>query len=94
MAAGLGFEPRQYESESQVLPLHHSPSAWNRQRAFLLNCEVKYNTFPWACQHLFSHSRDDFGEKTFHRVPHLAHRAMFVLHCPKRGMDSQKGFPL
>ena len=28
MCAGeLGFEPIQYESESQVLPLHHSPSA-------------------------------------------------------------------
>ena len=26
-AGELGFEPRQYESESQVLPLHHSPSA-------------------------------------------------------------------
>ena len=25
-AGELGFEPRQYESESQVLPLHHSPS--------------------------------------------------------------------
>ncbi len=25
MAGELGFEPRQYESESQVLPLHHSP---------------------------------------------------------------------
>jgi hypothetical protein len=24
MAAELGFEPRQYESESYVLPLHHS----------------------------------------------------------------------
>ena len=24
LAAELGFEPRQYESESQVLPLHHS----------------------------------------------------------------------
>ena len=27
MAAELGFEPRQYESESQVLPLHHSAIA-------------------------------------------------------------------
>ena len=25
MAGELGFEPRQYESESQVLPLHNSP---------------------------------------------------------------------
>ena len=29
MVAGeLGFEPRQTESESVVLPLHHSPSKW------------------------------------------------------------------
>lgn len=27
LAAELGFEPRQYESESQVLPLHHSAIA-------------------------------------------------------------------
>ena len=33
-AGELGFEPRQYESESQVLPLHHSPSLYSVQPAF------------------------------------------------------------
>jgi hypothetical protein len=28
MAGELGFEPRQTESESVVLPLHHSPPKW------------------------------------------------------------------
>jgi hypothetical protein len=28
LAGELGFEPRQTESESVVLPLHHSPPKW------------------------------------------------------------------
>jgi hypothetical protein len=28
VAGELGFEPRQTESESVVLPLHHSPPKW------------------------------------------------------------------
>ena len=39
-AGELGFEPRQYESESQVLPLHHSPSAFVRQGARSLDCLI------------------------------------------------------
>ena len=31
MAAGLGFEPRQTESESAVLPLHNPAILWCEQ---------------------------------------------------------------
>ena len=37
MAAGLGFEPRQTESESAVLPLHNSASVSDlHQQRYLL----------------------------------------------------------
>ena len=35
MAGELGFEPRQTESESVVLPLHHSPIFSDTYKAFL-----------------------------------------------------------
>ena len=41
MAGEQGFEPRQTESESVVLPLHNSPSD-----------ECYYTTYKSVCQHL------------------------------------------
>ena len=36
MAASLGFEPRQRDSESLVLPLHYEAKAWEAKAKFAL----------------------------------------------------------
>src|SRR5215472_11754368 len=36
LAGEPGFEPRQTESESVVLPLHHSPTAFSEQIQYLI----------------------------------------------------------
>jgi hypothetical protein len=40
VAGELGFEPRQTESESVVLPLHHSPKFHNNINALIACCAV------------------------------------------------------
>jgi hypothetical protein len=42
LAGELGFEPRQTESESVVLPLHHSPS----KALILLRFNVEFSQQP------------------------------------------------
>ena len=59
LAGELGFEPRQYESESQVLPLHHSPSAY---RSFL-DCESYYSKDVPPCQAVFCKKFDLFSTR-------------------------------
>src|SRR5215813_3807614 len=40
LAGEPGFEPRQTESESVVLPLHHSPTELPNKFKWLLNCSA------------------------------------------------------
>ena len=56
MAGELGFEPRQYESESQVLPLHNSAAPSNecfiiiRRRPRLVNPFFRKIPVPESCR--------------------------------------------
>ena len=55
MAAELGFEPRQTESESVVLPLHNSAMF-----DYSLKVPVNYNAFSAVCQYIFEKLSENF----------------------------------
>ncbi len=64
-AGELGFEPRQYESESQVLPLHHSPlhlAVFVTARAIIAN-------FHTLVKHFFKFFCQSWAQVTFPPSP-------------------------